>query len=122
VEAEAPAASTEAFYHADIVQEEYPNLLLPDGAVRRFADLRAARTVVVVVIFQKLSGRERAIATRPLQTNITCFASAFWPVRSDAVSRGGRHGHDIREPGSGQPGSRLAAPCHPVRGFPGPLP
>lgn len=29
VEAGAPAASTEAFYHPDIVQEECPNLLLP---------------------------------------------------------------------------------------------
>jgi ketosteroid isomerase-like protein len=42
VEAGAPAASIEAFYHPDIVQEEYPNLLLPNGAVRRFDDLRAA--------------------------------------------------------------------------------
>jgi len=42
VEAGVPPASIEAFYHPDIVQEEYPNLLLPNGAVRRFDDLRAA--------------------------------------------------------------------------------
>ena len=48
------------------------------------------------MIFQKLSRRERACATRPLQTKLTCFASAF-PGLSDAVSRGGRHGHDTRE-------------------------
>ena len=42
VEAGEPPAAIEAFYHPDIVQEEYPNLLLPNGAVRRFDDLRAA--------------------------------------------------------------------------------
>src|SRR5262245_39439403 len=42
VEAGVPPAAIEAFYHPDIVQEEYPNLLLPNGAVRRFDDLRAA--------------------------------------------------------------------------------
>ena len=42
VEAGAPPASIEAFYHPDIVQEEYPNLLQPNGVIRRFDDLRAA--------------------------------------------------------------------------------
>ena len=31
-----------AFYGDDIVQEEFPNLLLPAGATRRMADLKAA--------------------------------------------------------------------------------
>ena len=42
MESGVPPASIEAFYHPDIVQEEYPNRLLPNGAVRRFDDLRAA--------------------------------------------------------------------------------
>jgi ketosteroid isomerase-like protein len=42
VAAAGPRASIETFYANDIVQEEYPNLLLPNGAVRDFINLRAA--------------------------------------------------------------------------------
>ena len=41
------------------------------------------------VIFRKLSRRERACATRPIQTNTTCFVKRSCPAQSDAVSRGG---------------------------------
>jgi ketosteroid isomerase-like protein len=34
--------SIEAFYADDIIQEEFPNLLMPKGAVRDFINLRAA--------------------------------------------------------------------------------
>src|ERR1700750_3221663 len=37
-----PRETVEAFYAEDIVQEEFPNLLLPGGAVRDFINLRAA--------------------------------------------------------------------------------
>jgi ketosteroid isomerase-like protein len=37
-----PRETIEAFYAEDIVQEEFPNLLLPNGAVRDFINLRAA--------------------------------------------------------------------------------
>jgi|SRR6201989_387659 ketosteroid isomerase-like protein len=37
-----PRETVEAFYAEDIVQEEFPNLLLPNGAVRDFINLRAA--------------------------------------------------------------------------------
>ena len=37
-----PREAIEAFYAEDVVQEEYPNLLLPNGAIRDFINLRAA--------------------------------------------------------------------------------
>ena len=37
-----PRETIEAFYAEDIVQEEFPNLLLPQGTVRDFINLRAA--------------------------------------------------------------------------------
>jgi SnoaL-like domain len=37
-----PREIVEAFYAPDVLQEEYPNLLLPNGAVRDFINLRAA--------------------------------------------------------------------------------
>lgn len=37
-----PRETIEAFYAEDIVQEEFPNLLMPHGAVRDFINLRAA--------------------------------------------------------------------------------
>jgi ketosteroid isomerase-like protein len=42
VAAGCPRETVEAFYAEDIVQEEFPNLLLPKGAVRDFINLRAA--------------------------------------------------------------------------------
>jgi ketosteroid isomerase-like protein len=42
VAAAEPRETIEAFYADDIVQEEFPNLLLPNGAVRDFINLRAA--------------------------------------------------------------------------------
>ena len=38
----APADEIEAFYAPDVVQEEFPNRLLPNGAVRDLAALREA--------------------------------------------------------------------------------
>jgi hypothetical protein len=38
----APWAEIEAFYAPDIVQEEFPNLLLPKGATRNLGELREA--------------------------------------------------------------------------------
>lgn len=37
-----PRETIEAFYAEEIVQEEFPNLLLPQGTVRDFINLRAA--------------------------------------------------------------------------------
>lgn len=42
VAAAKPRQTVEAFYADDIVQEEFPNLLLPQGAVRDFINLRAS--------------------------------------------------------------------------------
>jgi ketosteroid isomerase-like protein len=42
VAAAEPRATIEAFYADDIVQEEFPNLLQPNGAVRDFINIRAA--------------------------------------------------------------------------------
>jgi hypothetical protein len=42
VAAAAPRETIEAFYTDDVIQEEFPNLLLPHGAVRDFINLRAA--------------------------------------------------------------------------------
>jgi hypothetical protein len=42
VAAAAPREAIEAFYTEDVIQEEFPNLLLPQGAVRDFINLRAA--------------------------------------------------------------------------------
>jgi hypothetical protein len=42
VAAAKPREVIEAFYADDILQEEFPNLLLPQGAVRDFINLRAA--------------------------------------------------------------------------------
>jgi len=42
VAAAKPREIIEAFYAEDVVQEEFPNLLLPNGAVRDFINLRAA--------------------------------------------------------------------------------
>ena len=38
----APWAEIKAFYAPDIVQEEFPNLLLPKGATRNLGELREA--------------------------------------------------------------------------------
>ena len=38
----APAHEIEAFYAPDVVQEEFPNRLLPNGALRDLAALREA--------------------------------------------------------------------------------
>jgi hypothetical protein len=38
----APAQEIEAFYAPDVVQEEFPNRFLPNGAVRDLAALREA--------------------------------------------------------------------------------
>jgi hypothetical protein len=42
VAAAEPRATIEAFYADDIMQNEFPNLLLPNGAVRDFINLRTA--------------------------------------------------------------------------------
>ncbi len=67
VSSDAPPGSLGAFYSPDVVQEEFPNRFLPDGAERGLEELRAAaergREVIASQTFEILSilARDRTV-------------------------------------------------------------
>ncbi|NOJ48761.1 nuclear transport factor 2 family protein [Bradyrhizobium archetypum] len=63
VAAAAPREAIEAFYAEDVIQEEFPNLLLPDGAVRDFINLRAAHDKTRYTIEQQSFEIVNAVAS-----------------------------------------------------------